>query len=96
LSLYNQTTSQIIDTFTVNTIGNTNPQTFYKVGGLDLSNIFQPLTGTPSSIVTKYNVPGHGDLNTIFAPYPGTGAKASPTGYTVGGNDLCNIFAKYI
>ena len=96
LSLYNQTTSQIIDTFTVNTIGNTNPQTFYKAGGLDLSNIFQPLTGTPSSIVTKYNVPGHGDLNTIFAPYPGTGAKASPTGYTVGGNDLCNIFAKYI
>jgi hypothetical protein len=73
-----------------------NPQTFYKVGGLDLSNIFQPLSlGSQSGVLTKYNVPGYGDLNTIFAVYT-SGTKATATGYTVTGyGDLNNIFAKY-
>jgi hypothetical protein len=74
-----------------------NPQTFYKVGGVDLSNIFQAYSGPPSGVLTKYNVPGYGDLNTIFAPYPGTGTKALVTGYTVTGyGDLNAIFAKYV
>ena len=46
-----------------------NPQTFYTVGGVDLSNIFLPYTtgSTPAS-VTGYTVTGYGDLNRIFAP----------------------------
>jgi hypothetical protein len=73
-----------------------NPQTFYKVGGVDLSNIFQPLSlGSQSGVLTKYNVPGYGDLNSIFAVYT-SGTKATATGYTVTGyGDLNNIFAKY-
>ena len=70
-----------------------NPQTFYKVGGVDLSNIFQPLTGTQSPITTGYKLPNGDDLNTIFEPYPGTGIKAPETSYNVTGlGDLNNIF----
>jgi len=69
-----------------------NPQTFYKVGGVDLSNIFQPLTGTQSPITTGYKLPNGDDLNTIFEPYPGTGIKAPETSYNVTGlGDLNNI-----
>jgi hypothetical protein len=72
-----------------------NPQSFYTVGGIDLSGIFQPLSlGTSSSVVTGYKVGGN-DLNTIFAAYTG-GTQAITTGYSVSGyGDLNNIFAKY-
>lgn len=72
-----------------------NPQTFYTVGGIDLSGIFQPLSlGSPSSVVTGYKVGGN-DLNTIFAAYTG-GSQSITTGYSVSGyGDLNNIFAKY-
>ena len=73
-----------------------NPQTFYTVGGLDLSNIFQPLSLGSSALVTGYKFGNIGaDLNTIFAAYPGSGPQASATGYTVGVNDLNTIFAKF-
>ena len=73
-----------------------NPQTFYTVGGLDLSNIFQPLSLGSSTLVTGYKFGNsHADLNTIFAAYPGSGPQASATGYKVGVNDLNTIFAKY-
>lgn len=74
-----------------------NPQTYYTVGALDLSSIFQPLSlGTKSNITTYYNVSGYGDLNNIFAAYPGSGIKAATTGYNVTNyGDLSNIFAKY-
>ena len=73
-----------------------NPQTFYTVGGLDLSNIFQPLSLGSSALVTGYKFGNTGaDLNTIFAAYPGSGPQASATGYKVGVNDLNTIFAKY-
>ena len=73
-----------------------NPQTFYTVGGLDLSNIFQPLSLGSSALVTGYKFGNsHADLNTIFAAYPGSGPQASATGYKVGVNDLNTIFAKY-
>ena len=71
-----------------------NPQTFYKVGGVDLSNIFQPLSlGSQSVVLTKYNVTGYGDLNTIFAAYT-SGTKATATGYTVTGYGDLNILRK--
>jgi hypothetical protein len=73
-----------------------NPQTFYTVGGLDLSNIFQPLSLGSSALVTGYKFGNTGaDLNSIFAAYPGSGTQASATGYKVGVNDLNTIFAKY-
>jgi hypothetical protein len=72
-----------------------NPQTFYKVGGVDLSNIFQPLSlGTQYPNATGYKI-GNQDFNSIFAAYT-SGAKAALTGYTVTGlGDLNNIFAQY-
>jgi hypothetical protein len=72
-----------------------NPQTFYTVVGLDLSNIFQPLSLGSSASATGYNVNGYGDLNTIFAAYLGSGTQASATGYKVGVNDLNTIFAPF-
>jgi hypothetical protein len=72
-----------------------NPETYYKVGGIDLSGIFQPLSlGTPFSTQTGYKVGGN-DLNTIFAAYT-SGTKAITTGYTIPVyGDLNNVFAKY-
>ena len=74
-----------------------NPQTFYKVGGVDLSNIFQPLgQDLSSNVVTKYKVNG-ADLNTIFAAYISSNPQTSATKYKVPGyGDLNTIFAKYI
>ena len=70
-----------------------NPTTFYTVGGLDLSNIFQPYSGPPSAITTGYKV-NTTDLNQIFAPYIPGNPQASPTGYTVPiYGDLNTIFA---
>ena len=71
-----------------------NPQTFYTVGGVDLSNIFQPYTSGTQASATGYKILGGADFNTIFAPYT-SGTPASATGYKVGGNDLNSIFAKY-
>ena len=73
-----------------------NPTTHYTVGGLDLSNIFQPLVqGTDITYNTNYTVSGYGDLRNIFAAYTGAaGTQAPVTGYRVNGQDLNNIFAK--
>ena len=76
-----------------------NPTTNYTVGGLDLSNIFQPLVqGSAIGYNTNYTVSGHGDLSAIFAAYTGaTGTQAPVTGYSVTGHgDLNTIFAKKI
>ena len=76
-----------------------NPTTNYTVGGLDLSNIFQPLVqGSAIGYNTNYTVSGHGDLRNIFAAYTGaTGTQAPVTGYSVTGHgDLNTIFAKKI
>lgn len=71
-----------------------NPQTYYTVGGIDLSSIFQPLSlGSPYPYLTGYTVNGT-DLNSIFAAYT-SGQKAITTGYQVLGNDLNNIFEKH-
>ena len=67
-----------------------NPQTFYTVGGVDLSNIFQHYTtGTPAS-TTGYTVAGHGDLNNIFAPYT-SGIQA--TEYTANNKTMADLIA---
>ena len=70
-----------------------NPQTFYTVGGVDLSNIFQPISlGNPSIVLTKYNLISN-DLNTIFAALPNSTAPGVQTSYYVTGQgDLGNIF----
>ena len=60
-----------------------NPQTFYTVGGVDLSNIFQPYTSGTQASATGYKISGGADFNTIFAPYT-SGTPASATGYKVG------------
>ena len=74
-----------------------NPQTFYTVGGVDLSNIFQPHSGTSQALPTGYKIPPNGDdLNTIFLPYPGPPATQAPlTNYNVNGVDLNAIFSPY-
>ena len=69
-----------------------NPQTFYTVGGVDLSNIFQHYTSGSQAPTTGYKIPNGADLNTIFEAYT-SGAQASATGYKVGLSDLNLIFA---
>lgn len=73
-----------------------NPTTYYCVGSVDLSNIFQPLLfGKQITYDTNYNVPRYGDLKNIFAAYTGD-KKADLTNYNVSGyGDLNNVFAKY-
>jgi hypothetical protein len=74
-----------------------NPTTNYRVGGLDLSAIFQPLSqGSAIGYDTNYAVSGYGDLRNIFAAYTGApGTQAPVTGYSVTGHgDLNTIFAK--
>ena len=71
-----------------------NPQTFYTVGGVDLSNIFQPiLLGIPTNVLTKYNLNSL-DLNQIFAGIPSSFPPGiQNTGYNVSGvGDIGNIF----
>jgi len=75
-----------------------NPQTFYIVGTLDLSGIFQPYT-SGNNAVTGYKISTGQDLSGIFQPYI-SGNKASVTNYFVNnGNyfnlDLSDIFAPY-
>ena len=73
-----------------------NPQTFYTVGGVDLSNIFQSYDPSGNkATATGYTVTGYGDLNNIFSLYTSGGPQASATGYKVGINDLNTIFEKY-
>ena len=75
-----------------------NPITYYTIGSLDLSSIFQPISlGTAYPTATGYKTTNGDDLNQIFAAYPGSGTKANTTGYKIsdGVNDLCDIFAKY-
>ena len=74
-----------------------NPTTNYRVGGVDLSAIFQPLSqGSAIGYDTNYTVSGYGDLRNIFAAYTGApGTQAPVTGYSVTGHgDLNTIFAK--
>lgn len=74
-----------------------NPTTNYRVGGVDLSTIFQPLSqGSAIGYDTNYTVSGYGDLRNIFAAYTGApGTQAPVTGYSVTGHgDLNNIFAQ--
>ena len=74
-----------------------NPQTFYTVGGVDLSNIFLPyITGSSKASATGYTVTGYGDLNNIFAAYTLGGPQALQTGYKVVLSDLNLIFAPLI
>ena len=56
-----------------------NPQTFYTVGGVDLSNIFLPYTSGTQASSTGYTVTGYGDLNNIFSPYTAGGPQALQT-----------------
>ena len=80
----------------------TNP-TKYLVGGVDLSGIFQPLSGgTPAPALTHYEVQGIGDLITIFAPLSSGLPYPNATGFRVNNYnnlgqtlDLNAIFAKY-
>ena len=69
-----------------------NSTTFYTVGGLDLSNIFQPHSGTTFAIQTGYKV-NSTDLNQLFAALPNSTAPGVQTSYYVTGQgDLGNIF----
>ena len=76
-----------------------NPQTFYTVGVLDLSGIFQPYT-SGNNAVTGYKISSGQDLSGIFQPFI-SGNKAIPTNYFVynynnlGTKDLSDIFAPY-
>jgi hypothetical protein len=80
-----------------------NPKTFYTVGGLDLSSIFQPLGSLSASAKTNYKISGGLDLNTIFANISTGSSIGYNTNYIVknyndisGNNlDLRNIFAAY-
>ena len=72
-----------------------NPQTFYTVGGIDLSGIFQPLSlGTQYPYATGYKMPDGKDLNEIFASKTSS-TITNNTGYKYDGNDLSTIFAPY-
>lgn len=72
-----------------------NPQTFYTVGGLDLSGIFQPLAlGQAYPYTTGYKIPDGRDFNQIFANNTGSTIGYN-TGYDVSGTDLRLIFAPY-
>jgi hypothetical protein len=71
-----------------------NPQTFYTYGGVDLSNIFQPLSlGTAYPTATNYKIPDGRDLNQIFAAGNNLGFNI---GYKFNGQDLSQIFASKI
>ena len=72
-----------------------NPQTYYTVGNVDLSSIFQPLSsGSNIGFNTSYNVAGYGDLRNIFASLGSGSSIGYNTGYSVSGHgDLSTIFA---
>ena len=72
-----------------------NPQTFYTIGGLDLSSIFQPISyGSSIGYDTGYKVNGN-DLQNIFASLGSTSPIGYDTEYAVNNNDFRNIFAAY-
>jgi hypothetical protein len=78
-----------------------NPRTNYFVNGVDLADIFQPITlGTKAPESTGYGVKGYGDLQNIFAALQDPNNKAITTGFRVinyngshGYTDLNSIFA---
>lgn len=73
-----------------------NPTTNYTVAGVDLSNIFQPISlGMPIDFSTNFIVYGSGDLCNIFSSLNGGTPITYNTGYSVGGTDLRNIFAPF-
>ena len=72
-----------------------NPTTYYTVGGIDLSGIFQPLSlGTQYPNATGYEISDGRDLNQIFANISSGSSIGYDTGYNVGTTDLSHIFAK--
>lgn len=99
LTIYNQSASSSGTSFNVNavTTPSNNPTTKFLFGGLDLSNIFQPLSlGSKSNITTNYTVTGYGDLNNIFAAGNDLGYNTGYTTLVNGVNtDLSQIFAKF-
>ena len=64
-----------------------NPTTYYNVGGIDLSNIFQPYSSGALARATGYRILGGQDLNQIFAPLSAswviTSAPSSQLWYSI-------------
>lgn len=78
-----------------------NPQTFYTVGGEDLSGIFQPLGSLTQALSTGYKIPDGRDLNQIFASISSGSQIGYDTGFRVNNenyiySDLRLIFAAKI
>ena len=87
---YNVNSVDLIYIFKPKTSGS-NPTTGFISGGVDLSNLFQPLdTATAPAAPTGYTVTNYGDLNTIFqnlknyvvTTYNPFSANTAVTGYT--------------
>ena len=72
-----------------------NQTTFYTVGGLDLSNLFQPyIVNSSAALATNYIIPDGRDLNVIFQKIdPSFNRQSITTGYTYNNLDLNTIFA---
>ena len=66
--------------------------------GVDLGNLFQPLTSTTTVPMTGYYASNGKDLSKLFEPYSSGGTKVPTTGYTVVKDgdfvDLSDVFAK--
>jgi hypothetical protein len=88
------TTSSSNQSFTVKLVNPNNIDTNFFYDGLDLSNIFQPISfGSSIASNTGYTTVNGTDLKDIFAS---AGTKISyNTGIKVSGTDLKDIFAEY-
>ena len=84
-----------------------NPETYYLVGDLDLSSIFQPYNTwtqqTNSGARTWVSITSSSDGTMLAAVdyggfiYTSTTSQANPTGYLLSnGDDLNTIFAPYV
>jgi fibronectin-binding autotransporter adhesin len=74
----------------------TNPQTFYTVGGQDLSGIFQPLGSLIQALSTDYKIPDGRDLNQIFASISSGSQIGYDTGFKVNNGNYSNIDLRQI
>jgi hypothetical protein len=74
--------------------------TGYRVNGVDLAIIFNPLTTTKTSNSgykpNQTNHPGKADLSDMFEPYTPGDARASATYYLVANNDLNTKYKKRV